>query len=414
MKTILYNPIFINPQAYYVFPQLYDIEKGDSFIEPAVYSGYLIIENLISNTSSQVINTKEVDFTEFAGKRIKISQYTNIGAVVLGEWNIPEDMSGPSFHKSLVDAWFMSGLSNGDKPTSITGVKGNEIQLKNFAYALGSGFGKYDTDFNSWKKENTNIDVTSSSITITGALEINTLITYKNEISKEWKVEITGLPASKSIFYRYYEDSSDYKQYEMNKNGIYLLPPSKVLGTIAFICNSSDIDKLTNLTITQLPSAYEGALVFDGIDDYAYVDNFDTLIDGDEFTTIGYYEVIPQGNKSSYNLYARSTGIGWSRIETPSIKSNLAGMRNYTVNFTSKTYSYNVQEGESFQIDTGYKSFPKKFNLNGWYNEEGSSFLDFSKVAHYWVAIYKGKLTPEEIETEKERLNEEWLKRKTE
>lgn len=117
MKTILYNPIFINPQAYYVFPQLYDIEKGDSFIEPAVYSGYLIIEDLISNTSSQVINTKEVDFTEFAGKRIRISQYTNTGAVVLGEWLLPEDeQSGPSFHQSLVDAWFMSGLSNNDKP----------------------------------------------------------------------------------------------------------------------------------------------------------------------------------------------------------------------------------------------------------------------------------------------------------
>lgn len=30
MKTILYQPIFINPQAYFVFPQLYHIEKGDS------------------------------------------------------------------------------------------------------------------------------------------------------------------------------------------------------------------------------------------------------------------------------------------------------------------------------------------------------------------------------------------------
>lgn len=76
MKTILYNPIFINPQAYYVFPQLYDIEKGDQFIEPAVYSGYLLIEDLISNTSSQVTDTREVDFTQFAGKRIRISQYT--------------------------------------------------------------------------------------------------------------------------------------------------------------------------------------------------------------------------------------------------------------------------------------------------------------------------------------------------
>lgn len=35
MKTILYQPIFINPQAYFVFPQLYHIEKGDSYIEPA-------------------------------------------------------------------------------------------------------------------------------------------------------------------------------------------------------------------------------------------------------------------------------------------------------------------------------------------------------------------------------------------
>lgn len=143
MKTILYNPIFINPQAYYVFPQLYNIEKGDSFIEPAIYSGYLLIEDLISNTSSQVTDTREADFTQFAGKRIRISQYTNIGAVILGEWLLPEgEPSGPSFHQSLVDAWFMSGPSNSDKPSSITGVMGNQMVLKNFAFTSESGFGK--------------------------------------------------------------------------------------------------------------------------------------------------------------------------------------------------------------------------------------------------------------------------------
>lgn len=46
MKTILYQPIFINPQAYFVFPQLYHIEKGDSYIEPANITGQLIINNL--------------------------------------------------------------------------------------------------------------------------------------------------------------------------------------------------------------------------------------------------------------------------------------------------------------------------------------------------------------------------------
>lgn len=46
------------------------------------------------------------------------------------------------FNPSLVDAWFMSGLSNADKPGSITGVMGNEMILKNFAFTSESGFGE--------------------------------------------------------------------------------------------------------------------------------------------------------------------------------------------------------------------------------------------------------------------------------
>lgn len=45
------------------------------------------------------------------------------------------------FNPSLVDAWFMSGLSNSDKPTQIVGVKKNKLQLKNFAFTSESGFG---------------------------------------------------------------------------------------------------------------------------------------------------------------------------------------------------------------------------------------------------------------------------------
>lgn len=46
------------------------------------------------------------------------------------------------FNPSLVDAWFMSGLSNSDKPTQIVGVKKNKLQLKNFAFTSESGFGE--------------------------------------------------------------------------------------------------------------------------------------------------------------------------------------------------------------------------------------------------------------------------------
>lgn len=58
MKTILYQPLFINPQAYFVFPQLYHIEKGDSYIEPANITGQLIINDLTKVLTSTVYQTK--------------------------------------------------------------------------------------------------------------------------------------------------------------------------------------------------------------------------------------------------------------------------------------------------------------------------------------------------------------------
>lgn len=301
MKTILYNPIFINPQAYYVFPQLYDIEKGDSFIESAVYSGYLLIEDLISNTSSQVTDTREVDFTQFAGKRIRISQYTNIGAVVLGEWLLPEgEQSGPSFHQSLVDAWFMSGPSNSDKPSSITGVMGNQMVLKNFAFTSESGFGE---------------------------------------------------------------------------------------------------------------GAYEGALVFDGVDDYGICTGLPIMTD---YTVICRREII---NKDYYSVASKSTVFGKGAFIFELIQGrtnhcysfaadNQISLHNSEISWQTKN-SYNgstITVGNADDTDT----------LTLGIIREGDESRRFLKGAIYYFALYNKSLTPEEIETEKERLNEEWLKRKTE
>lgn len=72
MKTILYQPIFINPQAYFVFPQLYHIEKGDSYIEPANITGQLIINDLTKSLTSTPILMEEV--TNF----LSIIKFTNI------------------------------------------------------------------------------------------------------------------------------------------------------------------------------------------------------------------------------------------------------------------------------------------------------------------------------------------------
>lgn len=71
MKTILYLPLFINPQAYFVFPQLYHIEKGDSYIEPANITGQLIINDLTkvltSTPTLNVVQDTNDDSRSFIG-----------------------------------------------------------------------------------------------------------------------------------------------------------------------------------------------------------------------------------------------------------------------------------------------------------------------------------------------------------
>lgn len=412
MKTILYNPIFINPQAYYVFPQLYDIEKGDSFIEPAIYSGYLLIEDLISNTSSQVTDTREVDFTQFAGRRIRISQYTNIGAVVLGEWLLPEgEQSGPSFHQSLVDAWFMSGLSNNDKPSSIRGVKGNDLALKNFAYSLSSGFGKYTVDFTKYTGSNT----TSNSISIYKEAGIDkgfATIAYSQLESDipSYSIEIKGLDSGQILYY-YRNNEGLEKIVTYNKDGIYELPICYKEGEKG-ISAGFTINSVNNITITQLPSAYEGALVFDGVDDYGICTGLPIL---DDYTVICKREII---NKEFGSVASKRTSSSqWNGAFIFERNSQLTsfGQNNYrTIQQNNISYmtttSYNgdtISRG-SLQ-DTEYLIL----GADG-FNIDLNRAHGFSNCAIYYFALYNKSLTSEEIETEKERLNDEWLKRKTE
>lgn len=417
MKTILYNPIFINPQAYYVFPQLYDIEKGDTFIEPAIYSGYLLIEDLISNTSSQVTDTREVDFTQFAGKRIRISQYTNIGAVILGEWLLPEgEPSGPSFHQSLVDAWFMSGLSNADKPGSITGVMGNEMALKNFTYSLSSGFGKYEIDFNSWTKNVNAANFTNSDsvIHLTEILVADSkfLQTSVDATISSYQVKVEGITDDIKLRYvSYAEDGTG--TYTYLKNGINNLPISykKYTGFAASVVGTC------NITITQLPSAYEGALVFDGVDDYGICTGLPIL---DDYTVICRREIVSIKNNSAV-ASKRTNGSMWNgafTFERQSINTN-----NYLLNYGASNSIPLAQDSVSYQTSFSYNGTTinrdtaedtNQLSLGCALVTTTGMPYEFLNCVIYYFALYNKSLTPEEIETEKERLNEEWLKRKTE
>ena len=104
MRTNLYQPIFINPQAYSVFPQLAQIELGtDEYIEKAVYTGKLVVTD--NSKVRQYSNSNYIDLTEFAGNTITIDNITNTGSVRLGSWIIPNNNYTLSYSSAFEEVY---------------------------------------------------------------------------------------------------------------------------------------------------------------------------------------------------------------------------------------------------------------------------------------------------------------------
>ena len=210
MKTILYQPLFINPQAYFVFPQLYHIEKGDSYIEPANITGQLIINDLTKVlTSTPTLNvvqdTNQVDFGLFKGKHIRISQYTNIGAVVLGEWYIPgtptpPEPEQPDWFKESIVAWYSPYCKQG-----MTNFDVIESYAEDF------------TRLNYYEHRGT-IDRTPNKIVITESkTDILNIIENINTSTNDIVIKVTGVSEELKLFV---QDINSVRQY-ISKDGVY-------------------------------------------------------------------------------------------------------------------------------------------------------------------------------------------------
>ena len=203
----------------------------------------------------------------------------------------------PPFNKAMVDAWFMSGFSNNDKTSSIRGVKGNEIVLRNFAFTSESGFGEGNYE---------------------GALVFDGVDDYGI---------CAGLP---------------------------------ILDDYTVICRRALENNAKNVVASKSVVAGNGAFVFE------------------------------YGNNATYSFSEYTSGLAVNLKDS--------------VSYQTKN-SYNgstITVGNADDTDT----------LTLGIIREGDSRL--LEGAVYYLALYNKSLTPEEIETEKERLNEEWLKRKTE
>ena len=236
MKTILYQPLFINPQAYFVFPQLYHIEKGDSYIEPANITGQLIINDLTKVlTSTPTLNvvqdTNQVDFGLFKGKHIRISQYTNIGAVVLGEWYIPgtPEPEQPDWFKESIVAWYSPYCKQ--KLTNYDVIEAYVEDFTKWAYRDSIGIAK----------------ITNNTIVITNVVETNNIVEDDSKPYSDLTIRVTGVTENKYLIVR---QGRGKPEAHIKKDGVYTFKDNNLY----FGFGVSVIGEC-NITITQLPTS---------------------------------------------------------------------------------------------------------------------------------------------------------------
>lgn len=169
------------------------------------------------------------------------------------------------------------GLSN-DTPDADWYLKdfsgnGRDMQLYNFAKKLGSGIGKYNEDFETWfQMTNGTAIISHDKLRVNKVSDINgsNFIAWKgNSEIKAFKAKITGIPKDANILYLYNREGSARESITIDADGEYDIPYSHPYASgVGFTINSNfPKEAYIGVTIEQIPD-YEGALVFDAVEDY--------------------------------------------------------------------------------------------------------------------------------------------------
>lgn len=161
---------------------------------------------------------------------------------------------------------------------------GHDIQLKNFSWKGMSGVGGYEMNFNLWRNNAPSIpDISMSTTTTSVSVSVGNS-TYNNnliyihisnwDINKNHWLKVTSTYEDGDLAFVFYNDSNT-KKIGLPANGyVNILAYPEFKGSYMYISTISN--KQGSFTIEQLP-LYPGALVFDGVDDWAGCDNLPLL-----------------------------------------------------------------------------------------------------------------------------------------
>lgn len=414
MKTLLYKPLFINPQAYYVFPNINGrLEpKTGSGKEPAMFIGNIEVKTIAHGDIGKkqyFYNTNEIDLSSFSNSLVRISLYTNRGNVVLGEWDLDiiegesENYIDPEILDSLLGVWIADQNTNESESRNIIKNKivdrGGDLELQNFGYKLNSGYGKYEEDFSLFTLSNRfeYSEISNTKVTITAVLDNNTGIYHsvtEEDSALYWntfKIKVSG--STDDVYISYVTDSKNIRLY----NGINTVVVPNDLSWHAFVASATNVS--CNITLEFVPE-YGGALVTDGVDDLIVSQKTSLeIIGGDNrpFTVISMISVI-NNSRTYYNNMVGTTNMNLSVVNSTVLdKTGIFGYTSTELN-TNPSVVNNIlgdKNDYSTRLEGASSPVDRRFSVTG-YLRDGTP-TNVSSIAWYWTFIANKVLTTDQI-----------------
>lgn len=420
MKTILYNPIFINPQAYYVFPRLTRwLHPDNGYKEPANYIGQIEVTIIAYGEigyTEYFEHTNYIDFTNFSNSYVRISLFTRLGSCVLGEWKIGAMESDrpyiePEVLASLKAVVIVGDKTNQDKDRDTVANlvdASNPFVISNASYNLNSGYGLYAYDFTKWglTKPPTTCIREADKFTLTyvgtkvgkGLCIIETTNTSTSTIHVSFKVKISGIQDDTEGYF-----SNADNQHILLTNGINSIEMDVLTGHwygFNFVKKDGSILGNCNIVVEQIPE-FQGAFVTDGVNDT--IISTKTVAEmgiTDEVTVVSMIHQITLNTK--YNIattnYIENSDTK-EHVRTDAYVAGKTGIYGYTaslINSTRSTIGYILGDIRDYQaVGTTNKQtiLDSKFSVEG----RVGGFGEVSSVAWYWTIIANKVLTTDQI-----------------
>lgn len=286
---------------------------------------------------------------------------------------------------------------------------GHDATCYNFGWSGMSGIGGYMFDFESCIHVNGNATYSvesSEKVVITSITGNQGILIDANRPHSSMKIKVSGDFNGGGLmwYFNNFAGSVTIKQ-----EGIYIIPDDEL--TDIYGLYGGIVTDSCNITVEILP-LYPGALVSDGVDDYAYVEGLPILTKEEGYTVVAKRRILedPATNiKDAGWINKRKT------LDTGAFVIDF--FNSVSKDWNTRSFSSNIPIGGSFDID-GEFIYQTSISYNGVQDLKPGDFEDTDTLylfaalgmgaqisaAFYSLALFDRDLTAEEIEWVKTNL----------